>query len=173
MKFDEILAFIFGKKGICLLLITVIACLIFATACDISDFCSPDDVSEVCAGWDEGDCLMLIFCGCISPEYICNFASCACDNACDGVSSCLNSCNESRRNCIKGACDSCLGLCGTSQEEQTDCLLNCYSDACDCLLCIDTTETCPECGEKIRKGDAHESYGSRFCPECFAYLGPV
>ena len=171
MNFDEILAFIFGKRGLCLLLIVVLAALIFATACDISDFCTAEDVDKVCAGWDENDCLMLVLCGCVNPEYLCNFAECACDKACDGVSTCTDSCHESLRNCITGACDSCLGMCGTSVEGQTDCMLDCYSDCFSCLFCIDTSRKCPGCGEKIDSEEILEYGQAKFCPYCFYNLG--
>lgn len=173
MKFDEILAFIFGKKGLALLLITVLACMIFATACDLSDFFTEEDVNKVCAGWDDGDCMMLCLCGCINPVYLCNFTECVCDKACDGVDSCTDSCNESIKNGISNACDSCLGLCGTSQEEQIDCTLDCMDDCYTCIFCIDTSETCEGCGESFDRDEAYVSYGSRFCPHCFYRLGPA
>jgi len=178
MNLDQILKIIFSKKGIVILLVAVMACLIFATACTASlettcerlcdetclHFCNGDDMAYVCGDGDDmlGTCICLLM-GLPDPCATCRFIGCTVTNIFEYIPLCTNTICEGCGDCFAEMCDSC-GLCSS-------CSCSCF-EICGCGTCSSCVSAggrkCDVCGERFSEPVYYQ--GIPACPHCYSFI---
>ena len=177
MNLDEILKIIFSKKSVVILLVVVMACLIFSTACTDSmlntfdtllnhscaHFCDGDDITYVCGDGDDmlGTCICLLM-GLPDPCATCRFISCTVTNIFDYIPLCTDILCDGCKDCFVEICDSC-GL--------SDCSCFCL-ELCGCGSCSSCLgsggNVCDVCGERFTSPTSYQ--GIPACPHCYSFI---
>ncbi len=141
MKFDNLLAFIFGKGGLVLLLVVIMCSLVFMTAC--SACITMEDVKYVCVG---DNCVETMFALWKCDTYA-KMLGCTC-NKIEACITCGASGGENR--------DTCVG-------NTYNCIFGKVWDCASCEGCEDEN-VCKYCKEEYYAPIMYN--GRECCPNC-------